>query len=369
MPGVLTDQSDHPAASSLPAELVRGLGQKHIPGLDGLRAIAVSLVILYHAGLPLPGGTGVLLFFVLSGFLITWLLLQEADKTGTVSLRNFYARRTLRILPAFYVYAAALLAMAWLRHRPVNYPQLTAALLYVNNYWQGIHGDPNTGFSHTWSLAVEEQFYILWPGVFLLLRRDLSRMARLLAGAIAFVWIYRLALVALHVNQGYIYEAFDTRADSLMTGCLLAVLLHEGIAARLFAIVCSARWTIVPTLLLLSLSAAAEFRYGADYRDTIGFALNGLLAFVLIVQVVGGAAGFLNVAPVRYLGRISYSMYLWQQIVPEAAGKGVAHFYPGIHPALRIALEYAAVVAVASASWFCVEKPILRLKRKFGAVT
>ena len=175
----------------------------------------------------MPGGTGVLLFFVLSGFLITWLLLEEASKTGSVSLRNFYARRALRILPAFYVYAAVMLAYLWLRQRPVNYAQLTAALLYVNNYWQGIYGDPNTGFSHTWSLAVEEQFYFLWPALFLLLWRNPARMARFLTAGIVFVWIYRLVLLyGFHVNQGYLYEAFDSRADSLMIGCLLAVLLH-----------------------------------------------------------------------------------------------------------------------------------------------
>ncbi len=370
MASLVSGRKEGPASAptSLPPDLVRGLARKHLPGLDGIRAIAVSLVILYHAGLPLPGGTGVLLFFVLSGFLITWLLLEEAQNTGRVSLRNFYIRRALRILPAFYVYAAAVLAMAWVRHRPVNYAQLTAALLYVNNYWQGIHGDPNTGFSHTWSLAVEEQFYILWPMLFLSLRRNPARMARVLTCAILAVWIYRLVLVfVFHVNQGYLYEAFDTRADSLMLGCLLAVLLHEGFAARLFRIACSGRWTVLLTLLLFGLSAVAESRSAFDYRDTIGFALNGTLAFFLIAQVIPGRgpAGLLNWAPIRYLGRISYSLYLWQQIAVPVAEKALA----GVHPALRLAGEFAAVTAVASASWFCVEKPILGLKKRFGAIT
>src|SRR5271154_5432023 len=105
------DQRDL-SGSSLPPDLVRGLNQKHLPGLDGIRAIAVSVVIFYHSGLPVPGGTGVLLFFVLSGFLITWLLLEEDKNTGGISLRNFYARRTLRILPPFYVYAAVLITLA-----------------------------------------------------------------------------------------------------------------------------------------------------------------------------------------------------------------------------------------------------------------
>lgn len=339
-----------------------------MPGLDGIRAVAVSIVIFYHSGLPVPGGTGVLLFFVLSGFLITWLLLRETRQTGTVSLRNFYARRTLRILPPFYLYAAVLLLMAWVRHHPVNRPQLIASLLYFNNYWQGLHGDPNTGFSHTWSLAVEEQFYILWPGIFLLLRRRPLHLARALAGAIVLVWIYRLALVFwFHASQGYIYEAFDTRADSLMIGCLLAVLLDQSQAVRLFRSVCSGRWPILLTLLAFALSSVAEARYGPGYRDTLGLALNGVLAFLLIAQALAGAFPPLAWTPVRYLGRISYSMYLWQQIVLEVTGKALLRVFPGVPPAIRIAVEFAAVVAAASASWYGLEKPILRLKKRFSA--
>ncbi len=368
----MPDPSDSPQVSplALPADLARGLAQKHIPGLDGIRAIAVSLVLLFHAGLPVPGGTGVLLFFVLSGFLITWLLLKEANSTGAISLRSFYVRRTLRILPAFYIYAAVLLTLFWLRSRPVNVPQLVAALLYVNNYYQGLHGDPNTGFSHTWSLAVEEQFYLLWPFLFLFLRRNPARMARFLSFAIILVWIYRLVLIyGFHVNQGYIYEAFDTRADSLMIGCLLAVLTHAGLAGKMFHVICSARWMLPLTLFLLVLSAAAERAFGVDYRDTIGFALNGVLAFLLIVQVICVPASPLNWAPVRYIGSISYAMYLWQQLLLDVTGKALTTVFPGIPPALRILLEFASVIAAASASWFCVEKPILSLRKRFGLIS
>jgi len=350
---------------SLPPELLRGIGRKHLPGLDGIRAIAVSLVILYHCGLPVPGGTGVLLFFVLSGFLITWLLLEEANGSGTVSLRHFYARRALRILPAFYLYTVAALAYLWLRHRPVDYSQLTAALLYFNNYWQGIHGDPNTGFSHTWSLAVEEQFYLLWPVLFLLLWRNPRRMAWSLAVAIGVVWIYRLVLLfGFHVNQGYLYEAFDSRADSLTLGCLLAVLLHSGFAARFFHLVCGGPWMAALTVLLFVVSTLAEQSAGFDYRDTVGFAVNGTLSFLLIAQTIAGQdwAGLLNRAPVRYLGRISYALYLWQQMVIPVTDKLLA----GAHPVVRIAAGFIAVTAVASASWFGVEKPILGLKKKLG---
>src|SRR5437868_9569428 len=138
--------------ASLPAGLESGLKESQLAGLDGLRAIAALLVVVFHFGIPfVSGGAGVLMFFVLSGFLITWLLLRENDETGTISLRNFYVRRSLRIFPAFYCYAAVLFAVILIRHTTIVWPQAFAALFYVNNYYQALKGDPNTGFSHTWS--------------------------------------------------------------------------------------------------------------------------------------------------------------------------------------------------------------------------
>lgn len=170
-------------------------------------------MVFYHFGIGLvSGGVGVLMFFVLSGFLITWLLLKEDAKYGDISLRDFYVRRTLRIFPAFYFYALFLIGfLVFVEQRYLNWPQTLAALLYVNNYYQAITGDPNTGFSHTWSLGIEEQFYLLFPLVFVKLRRNPQRLAKLLAGSILGVWVYRLVLVLADVNQGYIYEAFDTQ--------------------------------------------------------------------------------------------------------------------------------------------------------------
>ena len=117
----------------LPASVVAGLATGHLPGLDGLRAVAVFLVILYHAGFGAPGGLGVLMFFVISGFLITWLLLKEYERRGTVSLHQFYWRRVLRIVPAFYVYWLLMLGIYLAGQAPVNWPQAIASLLYVNN--------------------------------------------------------------------------------------------------------------------------------------------------------------------------------------------------------------------------------------------
>ncbi|HMB27009.1 MAG TPA: acyltransferase, partial [Blastocatellia bacterium] len=144
------------------SDLQSKLSLSHIPALDGIRAIAVFLVIFYHFGFAwAPGGLGVTMFFVLSGFLITWLLLKENGKYGDVSLKGFYLRRVLRIFPAFYVYWTALVFLLLLKGKDVLWPHAISSFFYVSDYYNAILGDPNNGFSHTWSLAIEEQFYLL----------------------------------------------------------------------------------------------------------------------------------------------------------------------------------------------------------------
>src|SRR5580692_1199836 len=139
--------------TSLPPQLESGLQDRHMAGLDGMRAIAAFMVVFYHFGVPMiSGGEGVLMFFTLSGFLITWTLLRENEATGTISLGRFYLRRSLRVFPAFYCYAAVLLGVTLVHHGRLVQPDIAPALLYFNNYYQAIHGDPDTGFSHTWSL-------------------------------------------------------------------------------------------------------------------------------------------------------------------------------------------------------------------------
>jgi peptidoglycan/LPS O-acetylase OafA/YrhL len=191
---------------ALPAPLAAGLQKSHLPSLDGIRAVAVFLVVFYHLGVRgIGAGMGVLIFFVLSGFLITWLLLKEEERFGRISLKLFYARRTLRIFPAFYVYWFLVIGLSIIASRHIFKAQAISSFFYVNNYYQAIFGDPNTGLSHTWSLGVEEQFYVLWPVTFLLLRNNHGRI-RFLLWSIAAVWLYREFLIFIvHRPQGYIY--------------------------------------------------------------------------------------------------------------------------------------------------------------------
>jgi len=354
---------------SLPKNLESGLRQSQLSGLDGLRAIGAWLVVAYHFGIPFaPGGIGVLIFFVLSGFLITWLLIKEQDRRGTVSLRDFYARRSLRIFPAFYAYCACVFAVAVLRHHPIIWPQAVSSLLYVNNYYHAINGDPNTGFSHTWSLGIEEQFYLLWPLTFLAFRGNYRRMVRFLLAAIGVVWVYRLTLVLVfHVFQGYIYEAFDTRADHLLIGCLLAIALRIGAWPELWRRICGSTWTALVVASLLAASGMAEWIYESGYRDTMGFVINPVLAAILIAQAIAlrevAPWNALNWNWVRYLGRLSYSTYLYQQLLVELPRKMI----PTSPLAVQAAVAVALVAGAASVSYFAIERPFLRLKERFKA--
>jgi peptidoglycan/LPS O-acetylase OafA/YrhL len=354
------------AARSLPANLASGLKSSELAGLDGIRAIAAFLVVFYHFGVPyVSGGAGVLMFFVLSGFLITWLLLRENDELGVISLRNFYIRRSLRIFPAFYCYAAILFAIILVRQTRWVPPQAVAALFYVSNYYQAFFGDPNTGFSHTWSLAIEEQFYLLWPMAFLMLRGDYQRMSRFLTGAILTIWIYREMLVfVFRVHQGYIYEAFDTRADHLLIGCLLAVVLRAGMLPRFWKWV-TRSWVAAITVSLLALSSVAESAYGPTYRDSISFIVNPLLTAIWIPQLIAlrGAAAWswMGWTWVRYLGRISYSVYLYQQLLIGVPKK----LFPHLAAVWQLAATVALIVAVATLSHYFVERPFLKLKGRF----
>lgn len=349
---------------SLPAHLESKLTQSHIPALDGLRALAVFLVIVAHFGFVMvPGAHGVMIFFVLSGFLITWLLLKENERYGAVSLAAFYKRRTLRIFPAFYVYWVLMIALLVGTGRAVLWPHAWSALFYTSNYYSAIHGDPNNGFSHTWSLAIEEQFYLLWPLVFLMLRGNLRRMTTFLVCLIGAVWVHRAVLCfGFHIDQAYIQDAFDTRLDALMVGCLLAVLLKRRALSSVWRIASANTLMPLVTLALLMISVYVGEIYIDRYRDVFGFAIEPLLIAVFIVQMIAFSStrswGWTGWGAVRFLGRISYSLYLYQQLTMYSARKALAA-YPVI---IQLAGAILVTIILATISHYVIERPFLKLK-------
>lgn len=358
-----------PAPSGL-AQLRANLRTSSIPSLDGLRAISVILVILVHLRVPyVPEVHGVLTFFVLSGFLITWLLLKESERRGDISIRDFYIRRTLRIFPAFYVF--------WILHfglylltrgiptRGVFFDYL-AAFFYVSDYRMAFtHVRPV--LSHTWSLAVEEQFYLIWPWVFLFFQHDLRKLTRILIGIIATVNVYRWVMFfRFHVADNRLHATFDGRADHLFIGCLLAVLLKRGVLNGLWSAITSRIFMPTFTLMVLVASIALGEHFHYRYKYSVGFFLDPFLIAIFLAQVVAlGNAWpwrWLNWPLTRYLGRVSYPMYLYHGL-----GNDLTLRILRGRPLWLIApVAVATVASMATPSYFVVEKPFLRLKSKFS---
>ncbi|MEP6998835.1 MAG: acyltransferase [bacterium] len=352
---------------TLPRALREGLAAKHLAGIDGLRAISALLVVLYHAGVPAsPAGTGVLAFFVLSGFLITRLIIAEEAQTHTVSLSRFYIRRSFRIFPAFYAYWLIWVIFTTSRHHSLNVPQTLSAFFYASNYYQALYGDPNNGLSNAWSLGVEEQFYLLWPFAFLLLRNNERRFTALVL-LIPLLWVYREALIyVLHVNQRYLYEAFDTRVDHILMGCLLAIALETGRFTRLWRIACASPYMTVVTILLIVITIRGNrFLHLRDYRDSVEFVVVPVLCAILIAQLVAfpshGVTRLFNWTWMRFLGKISYSIYLYQQLVVFPARK----IFTG-YPVLGVMAAVVASIIFAIGSFYLIEQPFLRLRQRYA---
>ncbi len=301
------------------------------PDVEGLRAVAVGAVLLYHAGVPFaPGGyVGVDVFFVISGFLITGLLVRELEKTGTVSLARFYSRRAKRLLPLTVVVLAFVVAVSWPLFDPVRMDEVSlgvvASGLYVMNWLlaaratdyfaAGLQASP---VQHFWTLAVEEQFYLIWPalllGVAWWCRRTGRGLRPTLAAAFAAVTIVSLAysVYSTELQAGAAYFSTLTRGWELAIGGMLAIVP----ASRLGRL---PRWVaFVLAWAGLGAIAFATFRFNDSTLFPGYAALVPTLGTAAIIAAGFGAtatfagpARLLTLGPVRHVGRISYSWYLW----------------------------------------------------------
>jgi peptidoglycan/LPS O-acetylase OafA/YrhL len=352
------------------------LSERRLPVLDGLRAVAALTVLAGHAQvIPQPlnrewvgGSMGVTGFFVLSGFLITWLLLRELNRTGSISLRDFYIRRTLRIWPAYYVFV---LVMCLIQHPglsdSLSFPHAAqlATIVFGQDYYTatGVRHAPGVG--HLWSVSVEEQFYLLWPALLLwLLRRgDVRSAYRSTLGIVVGVLLWRsFLMLTLHFDTGYTYHAFDSRADSLLIGCLLALWTTQpGFESFAKAVAASPLYPI-GTLELLMLTNQTGWLFMATFGWTIHACLMALLIVQLLQLYRSGLWSWLEHPVARYLGTVSYPLYLYHMLA--------LHLAEGAHQSWRyatFALSVAAAVGLASVSYYVIERPFLQLKERFAA--
>ena len=340
--------------------LTEVLGQRHLPGLDGLRAVAVLVVVLYHAGLALPGDLGVTGFFVLSGFLITWLLLRERERFGGIDVGAFYVRRTLRIFPAYFVFVGVSIGIDILVGDYWTLGRIVSALTYTINYHNAFNGHVGP-IAHAWSLAVEEQFYLLWPALFVFLAGRLRLREGLLAAVLGVV-VWRTALYLNGSPAHYVYNALDTRFDSLAIGCLLAVLCTSPVFLRSCEILARRSWYPLCAVALLYLSRV----HGSDvWHFTLGFTVDSLLIAVLLIQVLQLAETrqwmWLQNPLVVWLGTLSYPIYLW-----HIWGLDTGRHLPGPAP-MQVMAGIVITVGLAAGSYYGIERYFLGLKARFGA--
>ncbi len=336
----------------------------HLPSLDGLRAISILLVILGHLsgtqgfgridlGIGDYAHLGVVIFFVISGFLITSLLLAEHQKRGTISIRLFYARRAVRIFPAAFLYLGVLACLCSVSIIHLNARDFAYALTYTVNY------DPVSSWEigHLWSLSVEEQFYLLWPFAFVSLGPK-----RAIWAAAAFVALGPVARAAAWVflrgTPYYDLPMFPMVGDSIAMGCLLA---------RLRGYLEEQRWYLKlfhPAVSILLAAIALVINRNLSYTmvSVPGWSIINLILTILIHRSVyccrDVSGRFLNWKPFATIGVLSYSLYIWQQLFINRNSSAWINAFPQ---------NLLFAVTAATASYLLLEKPLLKLRQRLRA--
>lgn len=353
------------------------VGGSYLPTLDGWRAVAILAVMVYHGtaalfvqdgSFPNPkllalvsyGTIGVPIFFALSGFLICTRLLQEERETGRISLSGFYLRRACRILPPYFTYLGVLSLIAAAGVIAVQPSEWSSTLLFYRNYVTPANGGTYTW--HFWSLAVEEHFYLLWPGLLILFGSRRARWGVVLLALGVAAWrsfeFRHQWLVSILPGAGFNLRT-DIRIDGLLWGCWVALLfMIPRYRERLTHWLSPGKWLALIGLFLACL-------LGHPPLSQLWLSL--LLPFILLGTVLHPSAfvgRLLESRLLRWIGRLSYSLYIWQQLFLIAKDK--LHYFP-LGPLQRLPLNYLVVFGCAALSYYLIERPFISMGHRLTA--
>lgn len=350
--------------------MIEEFKDSRIPSLDGLRAISIFLVLLghvfytqdyflnsnWHLYLGDLSNLGVRFFFIISGFLISTLLYREWENSHSISLGKFYIRRSLRIFPAFYFYIFVMFGLTLLGLVEINYNLFWRASTYTINYLPS--GERGWFLGHLWSLAVEEQFYLLWPLVILMLGKKKSII--FLISVILLIPVVRLCTILyLPEMRSLMRWSFHTVCDSLAIGCLLAAIRVKLHQINLYKSLINSVWPILIFFIVIFINYYFSDRPRINHfvmQSVMNFGLALFLDFA-ISSANSRTATFLNWRPMKFIGVLSYSIYLWQQFfLAKDSPINVQSFL----------LNILFIFIAALFSYYLIERKFLIIKDRFS---
>lgn len=363
------------------ARPARAASLRRIPSLDGLRAISIFLVIGLHTvqrydvqhldhpanmlwTVVLNGGLGVYIFFVISGYLITRLLLHEQTTRGTISLSGFYLKRAFRILPPLYLYVGVLGLLSVMGRLPLAKIDVISALFFFHNY---AVSSTSWAIEHFWSLSVEEQFYLIWPLILIWCLKTggvkgRERAVWFAAAAIVLSPIVRVVSFRTHNALLHDSAGFHMHADALMFGCGAALLEGRARFERAYRAITRVPWLPV---LGLAMGSYLEIRFQNYWNFPVGETYTGFLLVFFLLWTVRNAdtlAGrLLNARWITHVGVLSYSIYLWQTLFLHHMNVDV---FAGASWLGSFPLNWLGILVAAQISYMLVEQPSLHLRNR-----
>ena len=328
------------------------------PSMDGLRGISIILVVLFHFNVWNYGALGVNIFFVISGFLITIINLKEYHETGSISLKKFYQRRVLRILPLLYLYLIVVVILNFIYHLDISKINILGAMAFLLDfsYFRSHYFTWFTG--HLWSLAVEEQFYLFIPLIF-------KFNYKLFVSTIFFIIIILPIICLLQnyfqaINYGipYYFTHFLIKFQSIAVGCLIAILTFNGYLNYKFSFWGNSIINFIAIFIIFYINYDPFFTIDAVFKNLL---VDILIAYILVTNISTNNSilyKILNTSILSFIGVISYSIYMWNPIFTSGEKK------------LPLIFNYAPIsipllLIISTASYFLYEKKFLKLKSKY----